>query len=112
MRKFACIVSVFTLLLVTGCATLTGKAKPKSMDLTYGIGYEDRDTIDERTSANIGPIITFDNDHKIAMTYRYRDDDELGSNEHGFFVQYTMPIWQSTEGGKWGEGNWINPISK
>jgi len=112
MRKFVCVVSFFTLFFATGCATLTGKAKPQRVDLTYGVGYEDRDEMDERTSANIGPVVTFDNDHQVALNYRYRDDDEFRSDEHGFFLQYTMPIWRANDGGKWGEGTWINPIGK
>ncbi len=72
MKKI--LVLCLVVFVTTGCATLTGKSKPQSMDLTYGWGYEDRDEAEERTSMNVGPVVTFDNGHKVAFNYRYRDE--------------------------------------
>ncbi len=86
------------LFVATGCATVTGNAKPTGVWASTQLSEQGR--------FQPGLDVSFDNGHTLGAFYR--TGDEVGDD--GFFFTYRMPIWTATPGGRWGEGKLINPI--
>lgn len=103
MRWFA----LLLIFLLPGCAAF--ESKPQTIRWQSQYGYEDLGAdSDPRWSSMSGPIVEFENGYRIGVSYRFR---QTGSrDEHGAFLQYSMPIWKAREGGAWGEGEWELPF--
>lgn len=94
-------VSFCALLCLTGCLSLVvmmGCSPLHRVDIAYRGGIEDRDTVEDRYSFEVGPKATFENGHTAGFSYRWRGFDDADDNEHGFFVAYSHPLWVSGRG--------------